>query len=315
MKNVLKAVLNFFRRHPLLLVAIVLVRVLFFGISFVAELLEDTPYENVADQDGPAREIPESSSARDGNDLYERTGGFVRDGNGLYEWTGGFVLDAAGMLSDEQNKELSGYLLKLNDTTSVQIAVLTLQTTGNEPIHDFAVRQFEKWQLGQKGVDNGALLTAALADRKMDITTGDGTEGVLTDILCKRILNDVMAPAFREEKYGEGIISAVHNMAGIITKDGSLVTIQETNPDDDDFSLLDIFLFFMFIVFISYMIWVPRRLLDIIFNHPHSVKEFCARLFIPDLIRNGSFRSEGGGSSYRSGGGGHTSGGGASSSW
>ena len=54
---------------------------------------------------------------------------FSRDGDGLYEWTGSFVLDAAGMLSAVQNEELAGYLLNLNDTTGVQIAVLTVPTT------------------------------------------------------------------------------------------------------------------------------------------------------------------------------------------
>ncbi len=259
---------------------------------------------------------------------------FSRDGDGLYEWTGSFVLDAAGMLSAVQNEELAGYLLNLNDTTGVQIAVLTVPTTDGEPIHDFAVRHFEKWQLGQEGTDNGALLTVALADRKTDITTGDGTEGVLTDILCKKILDDLLAPAIREEKYGEGITSAVRNMAGIITQDDSLVTSQDSPPEektDDPFGILaglailalGIIPFYILFVILSRL---PFMIFDIIrYGPPDSAGEFFEELFFNDedgIIGLFSFGRDGGGgsggggsSSSRSGGGGRTSGGGASSSW
>ncbi len=292
--NAVKTVLVFLLCHPLL-VGIVFGPVLIFGIALVATSSEGNPYETVAEQDTPVQEAPAPETpARS----------FARDGDGLYEWTGSFVLDAAEMLSAGQNEELSGYLLELNDTTGVQIAVLTLQTTGREPIHDFAVRQFEKWQLGQKGIDNGALLTIALADRKTDITTGDGIEGVLTDILCKTILDNVIAPAFREEKYGEGIIGAVHAMADTITRGNSLVT-EETTPEaedeisraepaaeaktDDDW--------------VEFLIYVAILILFVLYA---VIKKHFG-------WGRSSYRS--GGGSSRSGGGGHTSGGGASSGW
>ena len=319
--NAVKTVLLFLLCHPLL-GGIVLGPVLIFGIALVASSLEDNPSE----QDDPTRKVP--------------VGRFARDRGGLYEWTGGFVLDAAGMLSTEQNEELSGYLLELNDTTGVQIAVLTLQTTGREPIHDFAVRQFEKWQLGQKGIDNGALLSIALADRKTDITTGDGIEGVLTDILCKTILDNVIAPAFREEKYGEGIIGAVHAMADTITRGNSLVT-EETTPEAEDeiadtgqkgdlfdyiydraeekgLGLLAIVIFVLlaFLFCGIVLLRLPVYLVSMIFDGPpDSVGEFFYELVLGSAGGNfGRFWILGGGSS-RSGGGGHTSGGGASSGW
>lgn len=179
---------------------------------------------------------------------------FRTDKDGLYEWAGSFVLDAADILSVAQYGELAGYLLDLNDSTGVQIAVLTVPTTDGEPVHDFAVRHFEKWQLGQKGVDNGALLTIVMDSHDLDITTGDGTEGVLTDILCKRIIDDVLVPAFRGGTQGAGVISAVRNMAGIITQDDSLVTVSRAGGTAEDAKWYEIlggaviFLLLMFFV-------------------------------------------------------------------
>ncbi len=154
------------------------------------------------------------------------TENFTKDKDGLYNWTGSFVLDAAKMLSKNERLSLKKFLRDLNDTSGIQIAVLTIPTTDGENIHDLAVRYFDKWELGQDGVDNGAILTIALDDRKNDITTGYGTEGILTDILCKKILDEVVKPAFRAGQYGDGIENAVKTMAGIIMKDESLVTVR-----------------------------------------------------------------------------------------
>ena len=154
------------------------------------------------------------------------TENFTKDKDGLYNWTGSFVLDAAKMLSKDERLSLKKFLRDLNDTSGIQIAVLTIPTTDGENIHDLAVRYFDKWELGQDGVDNGAILTIALDDRKNDITTGYGTEGILTDILCKKILDEVVKPAFRAGQYGDGIENAVKTMAGIIMKDESLVTVR-----------------------------------------------------------------------------------------
>ena len=156
------------------------------------------------------------------------TENFKKDKDGLYEWTGSFVLDTAEMLSENERLSLKEFLRDLNDKTGVQIAVLTIPTTDGENIHDLAVRYFDKWELGQEGIDNGAILTVALNDRMNDITTGDGTEGILTDILCKKILDEVMKPAFQAGHYGEGIINAVNCMAGIIVEDDSLNIQPET---------------------------------------------------------------------------------------
>ena len=156
------------------------------------------------------------------------TENFKKDKDGLYEWTGSFVLDTAEMLSENERLSLKEFLRDLNDTTGVQIAVLTIPTTDGENIHDLAVRYFDKWEIGQEGIDNGAILTVALNDRMNDITTGDGTEGILTDILCKKILDEVMKPAFQAGHYGEGIINAVNCMAGIIVQDDSINIQPET---------------------------------------------------------------------------------------
>ena len=245
--------------------------------------------------------------------------GYTKDKSGLYNWPGTFILDSAVVLSTPEFDRLEKFLLNLNDTTGIQIAVLTLRTTNGEPIHDLAVRHFEKWKLGQKGVDNGALLTVSVNDRTLDITTGDGAEGILTDILCKEIIDQVMVPEFREGRMGKGIENAVYNMAGILKSDESLVTVSGTGStygaadsdrnsgtaeSEDDESILD---------FIKEN-WIIL-LLAIIFLLINSRGSGYRGSY--GGSSGGSHHSSGGhsGGSYRSGGGGRTSGGGASGKW
>lgn len=133
------------------------------------------------------------------------------------------VMDGAGILSSAEKRQIENFLLNLNNTKGVQVAVLSVKSLGGESIESFSLRHAEKFKLGQKGIDNGALLTIALAEHEMRIETGYGTEGALTDALCARIIRNILVPSFRRGEYGQGIYSAVQAMAAVITKDESLV--------------------------------------------------------------------------------------------
>ena len=77
-----------------------------------------------------------------------------------------------------------------------------------EDLVDFTNRVFERWRLGQKGLDNGVLLAVYLEERKARIEVGYGLEGRLTDALSRRILEQELIPHFREKNYDEGIRAA-----------------------------------------------------------------------------------------------------------
>src|SRR5512135_2730718 len=86
----------------------------------------------------------------------------------------GRVNDTAGILSPATIRELEGMLKAHEDSTSNQVAVLTIRTLDGEPIESYSLRVAEAWKLGQKGKDNGALLLVASGDRKVRIEVGSG---------------------------------------------------------------------------------------------------------------------------------------------
>src|SRR4029434_327178 len=85
-----------------------------------------------------------------------------------------------------------------------------------EPIEAYSLRVAEKWKIGRKGQDNGALFLIAKNDRKMRIEVGYGLEGVLPDVTANRIIREDVAPAFREGKFAAGINAGVDRIIAVV---------------------------------------------------------------------------------------------------
>jgi len=128
----------------------------------------------------------------------------------------GRVNDTAGMLPVETRERVEVKLAELEKSTGSQVAVLTIASLEGEPLEEYSLKVAQTWKLGRKGVDDGAILLVARDDRKMRIEVGYGLEAKLTDIACKRILDDVVRPAFRDGDFGRGVESGVDAMIGTI---------------------------------------------------------------------------------------------------
>lgn len=118
------------------------------------------------------------------------------------------VNDLAGMMDAGQVSQLERKLEDFDKTTSTQITVVTIKNLGGYDIAQYAVELGNRWGVGRKGKDNGALILASLDDRKVNISTGYGLEGALTDATCGRIIRNEMRPAFKEGRYYEGFSKA-----------------------------------------------------------------------------------------------------------
>ena len=118
------------------------------------------------------------------------------------------VNDLAHMLRPEEEQALEQKLVNYNDTTSTQIAVVTVTSLGPYDIADFAYRIGETWGVGGKGKNNGILILVSKNERKVNISTGYGMEGSVPDALAKRIIEQIIKPAFRQNDFYGGINSA-----------------------------------------------------------------------------------------------------------
>ena len=128
----------------------------------------------------------------------------------------GRVNDYAGILSPSTERQLDAALKDLEQTDSTQIVVLTLPSLEGENLEAFSIRVAEQWQIGQKDLDNGALLLIAIKERKLRIEVGYGLEGSLTDLAAGRIIRNVIVPRFKQGRFDQGVTDGVAAMIGVV---------------------------------------------------------------------------------------------------
>jgi uncharacterized protein len=126
------------------------------------------------------------------------------------------VNDTAEILSASTVSSLETLLKAHEDSTSNQVAVLTVASLEGESIEEYSIRVVDSWKLGQKGKDNGVLLLVARDDRKVRIEVGRGLEGDLPDITCGSIIRKQVLPRFKEGDYDAGVIDGVQAILAAI---------------------------------------------------------------------------------------------------
>ncbi len=126
------------------------------------------------------------------------------------------VVDTTGTLDAAQTQQLQQQALALQQRKGSQLQVLLVPSTQPETIEQYAVRAFETWKIGRKGVDDAVLLVVAKDDRKVRIEVGYGLEGAIPDISAGRIIQEYLVPKFRANDYGGGIIDATAALVKLI---------------------------------------------------------------------------------------------------
>jgi len=124
------------------------------------------------------------------------------------------VTDQTATLDAQQKQTLDSELAALQQRKNSQIAILLVLSTQPEDIAQYAIRVFDQWKLGRKGVDDGVLLIVAKDDHRMRIEVGRGLEGAIPDAATARILRDYVKPKFREGDFYGGI----HDATGALIK-------------------------------------------------------------------------------------------------
>lgn len=115
------------------------------------------------------------------------------------------VNDFTNTLTPDQVSTLERKLVAYDDSTSNQIAIVIIKSTGDYDVADYAVTLGREWGIGNKKTNNGVLLLIAKDDRKLFIAPGYGLEGAIPDITAKSIIDNEIKPNFRENDYYGGL--------------------------------------------------------------------------------------------------------------
>ena len=128
----------------------------------------------------------------------------------------GHIIDQTGTLTTEQKATLEQSLTEFEARKGSQLAVLMVASTAPEEIEQFALRVAEKWKLGRKKVDDGAIVVVAKSDRAVRIEVGYGLEGALNDLTSKRIISETVLPRFKNQDFYGGITAGVDQIIRVV---------------------------------------------------------------------------------------------------
>jgi uncharacterized protein len=128
------------------------------------------------------------------------------------------VTDLTGTLTTAEQQALEHKLDAFRERKGAQVAVLIVPTTRPEEIEQYSIRLVgaPEWRLGRAASDDGALLLVAKDDRALRIEVGYGLEGVLTDALSNRIIDETIVPHFRAGEFARGIDAGVDRVLAAI---------------------------------------------------------------------------------------------------
>jgi uncharacterized protein len=165
--------------------------------------------------------------------------------------------DYAGIVRPATARQLNSELTQFERDASTQLVVAIFpRMQSDSSVEDYTVRVAQKWGVGQKGRNNGAALFVFQQSHDLRIVTGYGLEGALPDALCKRIIEDEIAPRFRAGDFDGGLTAGVHAMMAAVR--GEYRGTGRTARESPVISERGIGAFFPFLFFIVIFILLIR---------------------------------------------------------
>lgn len=224
------------------------------------------------------------------------------------------VNDHANLFSASQTDELERMLVAFDDSTSNQIAIVTVLDLEGYSAAEYATQIGLEWQVGSEKFDNGIVILVkpktAGSSGQVFIAVGYGLEGAIPDAYAKRIINNDMIPHFMSEDYYGGVEAACGTLMALAS--GEISELREYEDDEAGELALAIMVMIFIIIFV----------LIIINSNDHGKGNGGRRRVIytgPIITSGNDFGGFGGFGGFRGGfggfGGGSFGGGGAGGSW
>ncbi|MCM3585374.1 TPM domain-containing protein [Mesobacillus maritimus] len=223
-----------------------------------------------------------------------------------------YVQDFANVLSEQEELEIRQFGRSIENQTTAQIAVLTVDSIGETTIEEYANEAFRQYGIGSESEDNGVLLvigfnpSPGMTERPLRIEVGYGLEGRLPDGKVGRILDQITIPYLKMNQPNTAIIETYKVLANEVFAEygieGGQQPIEQpytqAEPTDEGIGIP----LWLLIPIIAVVIFLDFKFFG----------GFLTHILLSILSRG---RGGGGGGGYTGGGGGSSGGGGASRGW
>jgi uncharacterized protein len=130
---------------------------------------------------------------------------------------GGWVTDQAEILKPETETQLNQMSKQLEAKNGAEMAVVTVpETAPAASPKEFTTDLFNYWKIGKKGKDNGVLFLISVKDRRVEIETGYGVEGILPDAKVGNIIETQITPRFKQRDFDGGTLAGTKALVMVL---------------------------------------------------------------------------------------------------
>ena len=114
----------------------------------------------------------------------------------------GIINDYGQVFTESQRTELTKVLYDYDIETTRQIVVVTIDSIKPyDNIQKYATDLGDKWGVGTAEKNNGLTIVVCNPCRQIGIATGYGTELILTDQICKEVIDKTIIPEFKRSHF------------------------------------------------------------------------------------------------------------------
>lgn len=156
------------------------------------------------------------------------------------------VHDFGGLFNSQERNQLENKLVAYDDSTSVQVVVVTFKQLNGYPITLLANEIGERWGVGQKDKHNGIVILISDKDRKVELRTAYGIQAKMPPTISKLIIDREMIPSFKQGDYYQGVDNAINAIQKQL--EGQYEAMPEENSPDWVFALILGGIILMFII-------------------------------------------------------------------
>jgi uncharacterized protein len=233
------------------------------------------------------------------------------------------VNDYANFLTTQELNALENKLVNFSNQTSSQIAIAIVKSLDGYDPASYAFGLANKWEVGQKGKNNGILILVKPkyqnSKGEVFIATGYGVEGAVPDAITKRIVNNEILPYFKQGMYYKGLDAATNRIIELTRGEYTADEYRKATSSSPGSAIPGIIIFLIVIIFS----FVGRARRARHYSVGHNVPFWIAMsMMASNRSHGGSFGnfssgggSFGGGGGFGGFGGGSFGGGGAGGSW
>jgi uncharacterized protein len=226
--------------------------------------------------------------------------------------------DYARVVSPATAERLNSMLEDFERESSSQIVVAVFpKMQSDSSIEDYTVRVARAWKAGQEQKNNGAVLFVFIQDRKMYVQVGYGLEGALPDAICKRIIEEQIAPRFKAGDFDGGLTAGVQSLIAAAKGEykGTGRTVNDRSGQGGGGSSALPLLFFLGFILFAFLVTRSQRRRGVMYRGAGWTMGGWGGGWGGGGWGGGGWGGGGGGGGGFSGGGGSFGGGGAGGSW